>query len=762
MRSVRTALAAAAVVVLGGVGACGGPTANRAGRASATTPARADGPVSPIDTEDELTARRAEYEGLAVDDPSRPARRAAMTAFLLKQVDRALAGNHLDDAIAPLRQALSLWDPTELKPGLVEPKLLDAALRVERAFRRRGAHEEVTLALAAAISFGDDKSAAAARSRFTEMEGWLRGADASGEGGADGREKLIDDLEAAARVFPSPFVVERLTALYLERAADFGPEGGSGGGGLSLRRGGRRAPSLADLLARNQRQSLTLELARLYLRVSRPESLFSLYKKIEGSPAEDTKLRAIVEKAFAPTATAEDAVKLAVAFSRESGREADRDVGLRICRDAMRRFPKAVEPRLCAGEFAVETGQLGLARAVFESALALAPDQKEVWDQLGRLYLVRLAQIVSDENIDVREMERQIQRVESFHTDAEKRFGPKGLKTSMTAVLYEVGRGYYNAGRPDQSMRYLERALAAEPNLPSLELLGQIRLKRNDARAAAALFEKAIALPQEDENVRRYFRAKLRRHLAEALDQAGDVTAATEVRRAALADWEDLLNRQLRRDPLAEAQLERGKLLYLTGDRDGALESFRQAIDTAPDVGSNYADVIAFLVPRGELDEALDAYHRALGRTEVTHYLKVYCSLWIVDLARRAGKPEDPLAAAYLRSTDGGKWYDDLARWATGRASEATLVAHADTPARRAEASFYRAMRAYGDGDVARAKALWKEVLATDMMAFFEFDMAAHYLRTGGAPAKPVMESKPRAPAAPARPAAKKPPDGSI
>ena len=55
-----------------------------------------------------------------------------------------------------------------------------------------------------------------------------------------------------------------------------------------------------------------------------------------------------------------------------------------------------------------------------------------------------------------------------------------------------------------------------------------------------------------------------------------------------------------------------------------------------PDLGNTYADVIAFLVPRGELEEALDAYHRALGRSEVIDYLKVYCSLWIIDLAHRA------------------------------------------------------------------------------------------------------------------------------
>ena len=114
--------------------------------------------------------------------------------------------------------------------------------------------------------------------------------------------------------------------------------------------------------------------------------------------------------------------------------------------------------------------------------------------------------------------------------------------------------------------------------------------------------------------------------------------------------------------------------------------------------------MIAFLVPRGELEEALDAYHRALGRNEVTDYLKVYCSLWIVDLARRAGQPDDPLATAFLQSTDGGKWYDDLARWATGRETEQQLLARADTPAQKAEASFYRAMRAVEAGDDDDAK----------------------------------------------------------
>jgi tetratricopeptide (TPR) repeat protein len=209
----------------------------------------------------------------------------------------------------------------------------------------------------------------------------------------------------------------------------------------------------------------------------------------------------------------------------------------------------------------------------------------------------------------------------------------------------------------------------------------------------------------------------------------------------------------------AEAWTEKAKLLYQLGEREDSIAAFEKAIDAVPDRGTTYADVIAFLVPRGELEEALDAYHRALGRSEVSDYLKVYCSLWIVDLARRAKAPVDPLASNYLSSTDGGKWYDDLARWATGREPEQQMLSRVDTPAKRAEAAYYRAMRAVENGDNDTAKKLWREVVDTDMMAFFEYDMAQLFLRLGSAPAKPLLKSKGtfKPPVS-----APRPPDGSI
>ena len=715
-------------------------------KATKPTPTRAIGPIPKVTSDEEYAVARAEFEALDSDDPSRPARRTALLDWLLPQARRALDGSHLEDGVGLIRQAATLFDPADLRT-VDSPSLLAAAAQLERVARRRGAREETTLALVMEMSSPTEADRRAADRRYRQVQKWLNGVldddDQKVSPNGKGREHAIDDLEAAARVWPSPLVVDELTRLYLARAAD----------------------PLADLLSASQRQVLVVDLTRLYLRAGRVAELAPLYKRFAGRPGDDAQLRGLVEKAFASTAQAGDCVQLAKGLVQTGGREADKEVALQVCRDATRRFPSSIDAQLCTGELAFDQTQLGLAIRSFEEALRISPERQETWEVLARLYRLRLAQVVGEENVDVKSMEAQLAKVERFHADARMRFAGKQLRISMAEVLYDVGRGYYNSGHLGEARRYLERTLALEASVPGLELLGQLRLKRGEPREAAALFERAITLPQDDAKVRLYWSAKLRRLLGDALEASGDKEPAERARRAAVDDWDHLLaESDLRKEAAAEAALERAKLLYQLGDRDESLESFKQAIDIAPDLGSSYADSIAFLIPRGELESALDSYHRALGRSEVTDYLKVYCSLWIVDLAERAGQPPDPLAQSYLRSTDGAKWYHDLARWATAREADDALMRRADTPARRAEASFYRAMRAVGRGQLDEAKRLWREVLATEMVAFFEYDMASYYLKLGRAPAQPVIiqrrPSTPRRPITPPPP--RRPPDGSI
>jgi tetratricopeptide (TPR) repeat protein len=748
------------LLVAATVGGCAGttrPTRSAAGDGAA---------VTPIHSEEELAAARADFEALGPNDPARADRRRAIVAYLASELIGALDHGRQDEADAPFKQMLTLYSPAELRasrPAADDKPVLEAARRIELAFRKRGAHAEVLSALAAQIALAP--ADAGARARFTEVTGWLENAAAGDEDGPDGAARVIDDLETIARALPAPFIVDELARRYrAPRAAAPAPRSGK----PSIR-------ALRELMGEDRGATRAYELGRLFLRVGDAvrarKELAALGDKTP-LRGDDNELAQLLDKVNAHDAHATDWVGLSmflVRVGRERGSD-DRDVALRVCRAAEGRFEHAVEPRICAGKLALSLDQLVVAMKSFEAVRAIDPNRREVWEDLARIYQARLFQLVTEENLDVSGLPAELAHVEAFHAEAQKRFSQQPLSPGLAGAVFEVGRGYYNAGRIAEAERYLARSIELEPSAAALELAATVRLKRGDPQRAAVLLERAIHTGKGPKEDQLYHRAKLRRLLADAIEAAGDAGAAEQTRRGAVEDWDVLLELGLQKEFASDAYLERGKVLYQAGDRDEGLRSLARSIDTLPDRGSTYADVIAFLIPRGELAEALDAYHRALGRNEVTDYLKVYCSLWIVDLAQRAGQPEDPLALAYLRAADGGKWFDDLARWSTGRQSEAELIKHANTPGKRAEAAFYRALKALRTGHPDEARRLWKDVLATDMMAFFEFDMAGLYVKDGPPaqprlPAtRPVRAPKPSPPDKPQRPQApgEPPPDGSI
>ncbi len=679
-------------------------------------------PPVKVSSEDEYAAVRADYDVLPIGDPRRVAARAGLEAWALAEVERDLKANRAESAWDTFaHRTLALWDPAELQAPPPDAPLASTARALERAFARRGAHQETLTALAVEIALAPTDPAP--RARFAQVVQWLRidpsatvAADEDAESRCSERAcgRIIEDLEAAVAVWPSPFAVAELARLYQDRPA--------------WQHGGHHARDLADML--NERTGGSAwDLARLYLRLSQPDEALAAMRKLDGLPGDVPRLRELLERYLSAAAKPVDAVAIAAMFFRDPN---DRPVAQRVCEDAARRFPQAVEPLLCVGDVAEQRELFVRAIGAFEAALERDPARRETWEALARLRQKRLMQLVSDEKTG--ELEAELRRVERLHDDATKRFPGQPLRITVSRAVFEVGRGYFNAGRVDDAVKFFERSQALEPSVPALEELGTIALKRGDGPRALALLERAQLLAAaSDRRSFLYWRAQLGRLEGDAQELRGDAAAAEKARRQAAADFELLLKSQDVRsgEDAAELLIERGKALYDLGERDEAIAELEKAIDAAPDRGATYADVLAFLVPRGEREEALDAYHRALGRSEVSEYLKVYCTLWILDLDRRASEPEDPLARAFLDGVDGGKWYHALARWATGRETEKDLDAQAQNASNRAEAWFYEAMRRLEDGKLDEARALWRKVVDTQMMAFFEYDMASYYLRRG-------------------------------
>lgn len=297
-------------------------------------------PVKPILTENDYDAARPEYDALPVQAPDRAARRAALEKYLLAQVHRDVAHGHVEDAYEAYKNALTLWDPAELAQHPRDQALRQGAVEIEHAFKKRGAHEPVLVALCVQLTLAPgDKGAHA---RLDEVTAWLRGGGATeSEYGAtvDGRGRVIDDLETASRLWPSPFVVDRLAQLYFERHA--------AGASEPLAGKHRRGNDLRAILAGASHSSTAYDLMRLYLRVSQPAAAVAALAKLKSPGPADEQVIKLVDRYASKQANPGDAINIAMLLAQ--GHE-DGDVAEQVCIDAARRFPQAAEPHLCAGQ----------------------------------------------------------------------------------------------------------------------------------------------------------------------------------------------------------------------------------------------------------------------------------------------------------------------------------------------------------------------------------------------------------------------------
>ena len=700
--------------------------------ATATTP-----PLPPITSDDQYASLRADYDAIDVGDPRRAPLRRVLAAWCLAELDHELAAHRLDAALDDFTQAAALWDPVELAKSPRDPELLAAARALEPTCRKRAAigAELTLLAVERTLAPGD----AAVDNRWKQVLAWVH----LGENVEGVRFTVPSVLAEVAASWPAPAVVDALAHEYLLSA-----EAGAELEGMGRRSSGRRWGQLFAM-------SVATRVAALYLAASRPADALHAVKQLDMTPSRDANLAALLARWSAPTATPRDMLDLARAIlegSHESepargdspGRRSDPlAVVERLCRDGAARFPDSIDAWQCVGQLSAfdrKPPELSVALRAFERLVALAPADRRTWEAAALLAQERLLLVASDERLG--DLTAELARLEDLHRRAALRFPKQPLHTTLAGAYLNVGRGFFNAGRVDEALTYLERARAIEGSPQTLEQLAVVELKRGDATKSAADYRSALdAVPKEpDKNQQLYWLAKLHRGLGDALDVGGDAAGARQEWTRAGNAWDTLLH--IRRAERAErsdsedgvrieGEIERGKLLYLVGERDAALEAFAHAVDDSPRRGATYADTLSFLAPRGEREAVLNVYHRSLSSEGVTEYLKVYFSMWMIDLDRRAGLPEDPVARSFLDGVDGVKWYQELARWASGRESDKELEAHADTPAKRAESAFYRAMRFAEKGATSDARGLWQRVLDTRMMAFFEFDMASFYLRHG-------------------------------
>ena len=741
--------------------------------------------LAPITSEEDFLEAKFLYQALAQGSDEQPRLRLKMLEFLLGPLanldaqrlrrDPTILGSDddFDRLYDSFRDALELfpapllWQPEGLAVSDRERSLLGSAARlIVGAYSPRGNELPVVTGLFALQTLEPQNPEWIAR--VEHVLAWLDTETqvSVGTPGPRTQPTSADILDGVAASWPSPAVVDRVARLATDRQQRLAhmlrrpPGTGVGGRGM-----------LSELLLDSESLSaMAINATALYLRCGQMSLAAEASARFVDKPGDDPEFRQLLAAANRPGAQPSDTLALARRFLPRGelllGTSSDRvdpAAAAEILRRGIILFPNNAEMLLLASRVARFVPAPFLALRYLDETIAVLERQKanadkiaDLVDERMELALLRLKARVDPERMQP--VMREAENLRSQLAQVQRRFAGKHFKVSQADVDLAVARGLVDAGRLDEAEPLLVRTRgeAADDYEVTLQI-ANLALKRGQPEQAAIILKKALDLRQRraapEETVSFVEgQSRLAHALGAAYETTGNMDDARNAWRFAVRGWERLMIEQLRRKSLgssAEATFEVGRLYYLLGRREDGLRKFDEAIEQDESRDQSYIDSIAFLVQRGDAEPALEIYRRAISKPNrmVSEYVKVYASMWILDITRRRTTAPDAAALSYLRALDARQvelrpprasaWYRQLVRYTLDRISYDRLLAKADTPGKRAEVFFYQAMRLLAEGKSNDAHSLWSKVIDTKMASFFEFEMASRYLRMG-APTQPA------------------------
>jgi len=280
--------------------------------------------------------------------------------------------------------------------------------------------------------------------------------------------------------------------------------------------------------------------------------------------------------------------------------------------------------------------------------------------------------------------------------DAKKLLGESSERERSGAVLMNLARLDWHAGRTKEALERLKGALSLEDVAKDPALRAEVLLVTSD-----------ITREQGDATA-------ARKPLADALKDLAKARSATES--------ED------------RARVER--LISRVLDRFGAAKSAEKALERALEAAprdkrqaaATIGQIIGRAFVRGDLAAAREGLARGqaseLGREDI-----VYDALWVRLLERQQRASNDQTAERILLgAADDPRWIGKVAAFGAGKIKAGELVAAAQTPTQKTEALFYAAIDRKVSGDAKGADEGLKQVIGSAGLDLVEFGLARELL----------------------------------
>jgi tetratricopeptide (TPR) repeat protein len=427
-------------------------------------------------------------------------------------------------------------------------------------------------------------------------------------------------------------------------------------------------------------------------------------------------------------ATSSDEIGAAATFELVEGyRVARPDVAQGLCQSALPRFPKDYRFPQCMARVAADSQQFADATAWYVIAIDLAPEQIELYDEaLGQL----------DEFIDARLSDPHPERssalargAETILEERQKRWPESKPPIAPNELEYLIGMLEMNAGHAAEAQLRFEQSLEKDENPGALLQLGLLLERMGRPAEALKHYRRALALAPSDSLTDDLRRAEILENMGNASRAQGKTHDMTAQYNSALKAWTEA-REQVEGPTGAVVEMRRGVLLDQLGRHEEAVDAFERAMTYAPQWRDVYATILSHLVSaRPDFELASSVWRRSQLQLSLPPEWKVYFTLWIQFIAARAGQQPVEEHTDLLRRLGGSPdWWGKLASFGAGDLDYADLISVASNIGEETEALYYEGTRLFIAGDRKGARDQFRRVLETNMVSFYEFEMARKLL----------------------------------
>ena len=655
------------------------------------------------------------YRRLDPNDPQRPAIRERLVHYLLREAEGAHRAEEYDTAVEELAAITSLYRPEELAPGLT-PAFLPLAQYLRTEGERRGDEPRVLSALWIQARVAPDKSEPEAQ--YQLLRRWSDEARRDLGGMGEHLKGLIEVLSEHARLTPAPEVLDALAQLYADRRnqllATKGFDGEPPQEGATMSREEFRDVSVT--LAR-----APLDIAGVYLLHEEFDKALERLNKLQGVTGLEPRIRTIVEIVAGKKTEMPSAL---LALSRVYNEMRGFPVAKALCLYGVRtviidaRFPQ------CLGRLAALEDNYSEAAADYAEAVKLAPDEREIYDEaLEVLANLMRGEMFDGDPADTRALADQARNILN---ERMRRWPEIAPPIKLEELELAVALAEMSAGNAQEARAHLQASLDKRETTRALIQMGQLHARIGERDQALAYFAKALERASNREVDEQRLRAQILEQMGDVYRAAGQGDKASQSYTEALTIWENALKQGPEEMERAFGEIRRGVLLSRLDRSSEALDAFELAMQAVPYDRETYAQILSYMVVGApSLEIAQSILQRAQRQLTLDPEWRTYFALWVQTIAGRTHSPVPQEVTRLLtRLARSDTWWGRLAQFGSGTIDHQKLTSFAKTRGEQVEADFYEGARLLDHGELAAARAMFQRVLSSQMVSFFEFQMA--------------------------------------